>query len=224
MKCFREDNDFLLYLTHLRVLLEKFACALHAYCLMSNHVHLLLTPATPHGCAGLMRELSQRHAWYFNRKYQRTGTLWEGRFRSCLVESSRYVLACYRYIELNPVRAGLVDRPALYPWSSHGANIGLREDGLVTPHAEYMALATESRPRRNIYAGLVAEGNSASMLEAIRAATAGGYPLVSEGLKSSLELPGGRRMDRGRPGRPARRQGEEKSVPDPDLFSAGGAS
>ena len=224
MKCFREDTDFLFYLTHLRVLLEKFACALHAYCLMSNHVHLLLTPAAPAACAGLMRELSQRYAWHFNRRYLRTGTLWEGRFRSCLVESSRYVLACYRYIELNPVRAGLVALPALYPWSSHAANAGLRADVLVTPHAEYVALATESHARQTVYKGLVAEGNSPSMLEAIRSATAGGYPLVSEALKSSLKVSCGRRVDRGSAGRPSRCQGDEKSVPAPDLFSAGGAS
>jgi putative transposase len=224
MKCFREDGDCLLYRTHLRRLGEKFECALHAYCLMGNHVHLLLTPGTAEACTTLMKELSQTYAHYFNRKYARTGTLWEGRFRSCIVESAAYVLACYRYIELNPVRAGLVAHPALYPWSSYASNAGLREDALVTPHGEYLGMAIEDRARRLVYREFVDEGVSAGMLEAIRAATSGGYPLVSDRLKADLSASAKRRIDRGRAGRPAKRRADDKSEPDPDLFSAGAAS
>ena len=92
-------------------LARKLDCKLHAYCLMTNHVHLLLTPPTDDACVSLMRDLGQRYVQYFNRRHGRRGTLWEGRYRSSLVESAHYVLACYRYIELNPVRAGMVERP-----------------------------------------------------------------------------------------------------------------
>lgn len=122
--CFHADSDYLVYLLHLRELSSKFDCSVHAYCLMPNHVHLLLTPGSPDSCTGLMRDLGQRYVQYFNRRHRRSGTLWEGRFRSCVAESARYVLACYRYIELNPVRAGLVSDPRAYPWSSFRANVG----------------------------------------------------------------------------------------------------
>src|SRR5436190_13263478 len=97
-RCFGGDEDFTVYLALLRQLSPKAECAVHAYCLMPNHVHLLATPARSESCAGLMKELSQRYAHYFNHKHQRTGTLWEGRFRSCIAESARYAMACYRYI------------------------------------------------------------------------------------------------------------------------------
>src|SRR3954465_1524351 len=111
VRCFGADEDFTVYVALLRQLLRKADCVVHAYCLMPNHVHLLATPQRPDSCAVLMKDLSQRYAHYFNEKYQRTGTLWEGRFRSCVAESARYALACYRYIELNPVRAGIVPHP-----------------------------------------------------------------------------------------------------------------
>src|SRR3954470_17067523 len=110
---------------------------------MTNHAHLLATPGDQ-GCAGMMKELSQGYAHYFNRRYHRTGTLWEGRFRSCLVQSERYVLACYRYIELNPVRAGMVTRPGEYRWSSYCTNAEGKVKGFVEPHAVYESLGREA--------------------------------------------------------------------------------
>jgi len=129
--CFAADSDRHLYLLHLSELSKKFTCAVHAYCLMPNHVHLLLTPVTAQDCAALMRELGQRYVQYFNRRYKRSGTLWEGRFRSCVAESASYVLACYRYIELNPVRACLVAKPDDYRWSSFRANSGGRTESRI---------------------------------------------------------------------------------------------
>lgn len=114
--CFRADGDYLTYLAHLRYLAGKYGCDVHAYCLMTNHVHLLLTPSDTAGCGLLMRDLGRSYVPYFNRRYGRTGTLWQGRFRSCLVESARYVLACHCYIELNPVRAGMVSDARAFPW------------------------------------------------------------------------------------------------------------
>ena len=216
MVCFRAPGDYLVYRAELKRLSAKFDCAVHAYCLMGNHVHLLVTPSAAGGCAGLMKELSQGYAHYFNRKYARTGTLWEGRFRSCVAQSARYVLACYRYIELNPVRAGIVAHPGLYPWSSYAANTGVVEDAFLKPHAEFVALASETRPRHNVYRALVDEGIEAQVLDAIRAATYGGYPLAADAFKSSLALPPGRQLERGRAGR--RVKPAKESVPDTDLL------
>jgi putative transposase len=216
MACFRGPGDYLVYLAELKRLAAKFDCAVHAYCLMRNHVHLLATPRMADACGGLMKELSQGYAHYFNRKYARIGTLWEGRFRSCVAQSARYVLACYRYIELNPVRAGIVVHPGLYPWSSYAANAGMAHDAFLTAHAEFLALASETRPRHHVYRALVEEGVDPQVLEAIRAATNGGYPLAAEGFKSSLALPPGRQLERARAGR--RVKPSKESVPDTDLL------
>jgi putative transposase len=150
--CFRVDADYLVYLSYLRQLSEKHDCAVHAYCLMTNHVHLLLTPTAADSCTRLMRDLGRRYVPYFNHRHERTGTLWEGRFRSCIAESARYVLACYRYIELNPVRAEMVEHPRDYPWSSYAANSGAFTDGLVSQHPEFAALATDpDETARRVY-------------------------------------------------------------------------
>ena len=188
--CFIADGDYLTYLSHLRFLSRKYACDVHAYCLMTNHVHLLLTPNDEEGCTLLMRDLGRTYVPYFNRRHGRTGSLWEGRFRSCLVESASYVLACYRYIEMNPVRAGMVSIPGAYAWSSHAVNTGARADPLVRPHCEYGGPAW--------YATLVQAPVEPAMLRSIREATQGGYPLVSEAFKSRALA--GCRTERGKPG------------------------
>ena len=118
---------------------------------MTNHVHLLVTAERMDGCPHLMKHLGQLHTQYMNRTYDRSGSLWEGRFRSCLVQSESYVLACYRYIELNPVRAGLVASPRDYRWSSHLANIEQVGDSPLTPHTEYLNLGENFGERRQVY-------------------------------------------------------------------------
>jgi len=193
--CFYADSDYLCYLTILQGLSVKHACPVHAYCLMTNHVHLLLTPSEANGCTNLMRDLGQSYVQYFNRRHGRTGTLWEGRFRSCVVESAEYVLACYRYIELNPVRAGMVSDPRDYPWSSHGENCGRIVSSRVTPHAEFLALGTAA------YERLFESAMDNSILGAIRHATNGNLPLGSEAFKAGI-LASGRKIEHGRPGRP----------------------
>src|SRR5918999_1325618 len=149
--CFRAEADYLVYLSHLRSLSAKHGCAVHAYCLMTNHVHLLLTPSTEISCTALMRDLGRRYVPYFNSRHERTGTLWEGRFRSCLVQSAHYVLACYRYIEMNPVRAEMVRHPREYRWSSYRANAEGKVDERVSPHEEYRLLGRDPRERREAY-------------------------------------------------------------------------
>ncbi|HWD23664.1 MAG TPA: transposase [Burkholderiales bacterium] len=198
--CFRQDSDCLVYLSHLQELAEKHECAVHAYCLMTNHVHLLLTPAAAPVCAALMRDLGRRYVQYFNRRYERSGTLWEGRFRSCLAQSARYVIACYRYIESNPVRAGMVQDAMAYRWSSHAVNSGIRSHPPVTPHAEYLALSVGDKLRHAVYRGLFEHEQESSMVAMIRDATNGGYPLASDTFKASVLAPLGARTGRGKPG------------------------
>ena len=190
--CFREEVDRLVYLSALHDLLRKTRCALHAYCLMTNHTHLLVTSADEKGCSIFMRELGRRYVPYFNHRYRRTGTLWDGRFRSCLVESREYVLACYRYIERNPVRAGMVDSPSAYPWSSFKANAGEAEDARLSEHPEYAALAPDGAARGAAYRGFCLADEEAGFISAIREATNAGLPLVGDDLRSQLERSGHR--------------------------------
>jgi putative transposase len=198
--CFREESDYLVYLTNLRELVAKTGCALHSYCLMTNHVHLLLTPPTLTACAFLMRNLGQRYVQYFNRRYRRSGTLWEGRFRSCLVDSAHYVMGCYRYIERNPVKAGMVPSPPDYRWSSYAGNAGQVSNQLITPHVEYLALAQEPNARLAAYQALLGVDDEPEFLAAIRDATNGGFALVGESVKSRLPAERQPRLARRRPG------------------------
>jgi len=167
---------------------------------MTNHVHLLMTPATAKACTDLMRDLGQRYVQYFNRRHERTGTLWEGRFRSCVAESARYVLACYRYIELNPVRACIVGYPAAYVWSSYAVNSGTRTDPLISAHHEFVALGESEHHRFSSYRALVEQQLEEAVLREIRDSTNGGYPLASEQFKSSVIEPLGWKTEPGKPG------------------------
>jgi putative transposase len=178
--CFRRESDYLLYLLHLRELSTRHGCVVHAYCLMTNHVHLLLTPPSAEACMALMKQLGQRYAQHFNRAYGRTGPLWDGRYHSSVAQSARYVIACYRYIELNPVDAEMVAHPALYTWSSYRANALGKDDRLVSPHAEFQALGLDAIARRDAYVALFDRGLDPSLIKEIRAATRGGYPMGSD--------------------------------------------
>jgi putative transposase len=194
--CFRVDSDYLTYLAYLRHLSAKYECGVHAYCLMTNHVHLLLTPAASDSCGLMMRDLGRCYLRYFNRRHGRTGTLWEGRFRACIVESPEYVLGCYRYIELNPARAGMVNHPSAYLWSSYAANSGMRADPMVKPHCEYLALSEYPGARDAAYRGLFEKSFDERLLQAIRDSTNGGYPLARDSFRSRLAG----RAQRGKPG------------------------
>jgi putative transposase len=190
--CFRQDNDRLVYLSLLREHAAHRRCAVHVYCLMSNHVHLLVTPADEEGCALLMRDLGRSYAAYFNRRYDRMGNLWEHPFRSCLVESREYVLNCHRYIERNPVRAQMVDAPGAHPWSSYAGNAALRTDPLLAPHPEYLALGLNDSSRQRAYQQLLGVADDDGFLKSVREATDGGFALVGEELKTRLEQAGAR--------------------------------
>jgi len=175
--CFFEEADYRAYLAALRTYATQFNCKVHAYCLMTNHVHVLLTPPEPTSCAQLLKHVAQCYSKRLNARHGRTGTLWEGRFHSGLVATEHYALACYRYIDLNPVRAGLVKHPAEYRWSSYLANTHTRLDDFVRPHAAYLALAASSLERAASYAALCTTSLEQNVLEDIRKATRGGYSM-----------------------------------------------
>lgn len=216
--CFSEDIDRQFFLFQLGRLLREEGCALHAYCLMTNHVHMLLTPERKESCANFFKRLGLLHTQYTNRKYGRTGTMWEGRFRSCLVQSGDYVLACYRYIELNPVRAGIVARPGEYAWSSYRANAEGAPDSRVTPQAEYLRLGQNERARRDGYRMLFGSHIEPALLDEIRATTNGGYALGNESFRREMARALGRRVSKGSPGRPQRDSTTGRA--EQDLFSA----
>lgn len=208
--CFSEDEDRAFYLHHLGRLARQEGCDVHAYCLMTNHVHLLLTPAREESCSKLLQRLSLLHTQYSNRKYKRSGTLWEGRFRSCLVQSDLYLLACYRYIELNPVRAGMVEVPGAFPWSSYRANAEGVPDSLLTPHPEYLQLG------RDQYRTLFAGDLDPALVRDIRATTNGGYALGGDAFTRQMSGLLGRRVSKGTAGRPPRTR--SPNAPEPELF------
>jgi len=172
--CFFTEADYIAYLVFLRDFSRRFGCLVHAYCLMTNHVHLLLTPQAGEACAQVMKFTSQHYVNRINRQRHRSGTLWEGRFYSCLVPSERYALACYRYIELNPVEAGMVKRPCDYRWSSYADNSGSDEGGFLSPHAAYDALGIDADTRASAYTALFDLPLDAKMVEEIRNATRAG--------------------------------------------------
>jgi putative transposase len=200
--CFYADEDYRRYLDDLREQAEKHGCKIHAYVLMTNHVHLLLTPDQERGAALLMKHLGQRYVQYINRTYRRSGTLWEGRFKSCLTQSENYVLACYRYIELNPVRAGMVNHPRDYPWSSYKPNAEGKESDLIIPHADYLRLDHREPVRRQAYRALFKAHMDQSVTEEIRKATNGNYVLGNARFQEQIARALGRRVAPGKDGRP----------------------
>ena len=202
--CFYTDDDYHKYLDTLKEQAEKYDCLIHAYCLMTNHVHLLLTPKHEDSASLLMKHLGQRYVQYVNRTYKRSGTLWEGRYRSCLTQSEDYVLACYRYIELNPVRAQMVDHPADYPWSSYQINGQGKNSELVTPHYEYIRLDKNESKRRKYYRGLFNAHMEPELINEIRQSTNGNYVLGNERFKEEVANMLKRRVTPGKAGRPAK--------------------
>jgi putative transposase len=176
--CFTSDTDYRVYLSMLHEASTASDCAIHAYVLMTNHVHLLLSSGNIGSPSTLMKALGQRYSQYVNRRYGRTGTLWEGRFRSCLVESERYLLTCQRYIELNPVRAAMVPWPGGYQWSSYHANASGTRDSLVTPHELYERLGKCPDERQAAYRQLFDEEISQTTIATLRHATNGNYAMA----------------------------------------------
>jgi putative transposase len=193
--CFFADEDYAIYLDKLREASEKYQVGIHAFVLMTNHVHLLVTPSDELGVARMMQAVGRFYVRYVNTIYQRTGTLWEGRYKSTLVDSDRYFLTVSRYIELNPVRAEMVEHPSMYPWSSYRAN-GMGFDiQLMTPHPVYMALGNKVEARLENYRKLFDGVISDSALDEIREATNKSWVLGSEKFKEQVESAANRRIE-----------------------------
>lgn len=200
--CFFSNSDYLLYLEWLEEYAKKASCLVHAYVLMTNHVHLLVTPLREDSPGLMMKQLGQRYVQYINKTYKRSGTLWEGRYRSCIAQDEVYVLGCYRYIELNPVRAGIVHQPAEYRWSSYRANAWSEFSSLLTPHTQYINLAKNVEQRQLAYRDLFRYQLKSDLIDEIRYATNGNYALGSEAFKDQVTTMIGRRAAPGRSGRP----------------------
>ncbi len=199
---FVDEFDRALYLRELADLAQAYRLAIHAYVLMPNHVHLLATPPERETLGRVMQALGRRYVRRFNDRHHRTGTLWEGRYRSTVVETDRYLLACMRYIDMNPVRAGLAAEPGLFRWSSHAHYVGLRPDPLVTEHAAYWALGNTPFDRQLAYRRLFETEQAAVEIDSIRYATHRGWALGREEFAASVELEAGRPAAPRRPGRP----------------------
>jgi len=177
--------------------------AVHAYVLMDNHFHLLLTPQTGDGLSRLMQAVGRRYVRYFNDDHGRSGTLWEGRYKSTLIEAESHLLACMAYIDLNPVRAGLVTTARDYPWSSHAHYAGLRVDRMVTPHPLYWELGNTPFAREAAYAKLVQEGLSQQQQLALTESALKGWALGSPDFMAALQAKTERRLSKSHPGRPS---------------------
>jgi putative transposase len=184
---FADVADYQRYLYLLHEISADQGVALHAYVLMTNHVHLLATPDADEGISRFMQALGRRYVRWFNDRHQRTGTLWEGRFRSTVVAADRYLLACMRYIELNPVRAGLVAAPEEYRWSSNAHHVGRIVDPLITDHALFWALGNTPFERQSAYQRLFETPLASDDLEQIRRGTNRGWALTTHGQIDALQ-------------------------------------
>lgn len=213
--CFANERDFATYAEWLLEASLTCEVAVHSWVFMTNHVHLLVTPQSPVGVSRMMQTLGRRYVRYFNKAYGRTGTLWEGRFRSCPVDADHYLLTCQRYIELNPVRAGMVDSPADYHWSGYQANALGVAARLCTPHQAYLQLGNTTQERLAAYRGLFAGHMEPRLLEEIRTAVNKGLTLGDHRFRDRLERLTGRRQEPGRPG-PKPRQDAGNQAPHAD--------
>jgi putative transposase len=200
--CFFRELDYVRYLQALREVSAREHCAVHAYVLMTNHVHLLVTPTATGQVSRMMQSLGRRYVRYVNDRYRRTGTLWEGRYKSSPVDSDRYLICCYRYIELNPVRARMAVEPKEYRWSSYGTNALGAHDPLIRAHASYLALGEDAATRHATYRALVTDPMPDQDLHAIRLNLQRQHALGSEGFRAKIEAQLGRRAGPATIGRP----------------------
>jgi putative transposase len=193
---FFADEDRRFYCDTLRQAGQRFGCAIHAYALMTNHVHLLITPNDEQGPARMMQAVGRRYVRYINTRYRRTGTLWEGRYKSSLIDSEHYLLVCSRHIELNPVRAAMVADPGQYRWSSYRHSAHGEADLLVTPHAWYRALGSRPADQQAAYRALFETHIEPQTLEAIRCAVNDDAILGRNRFREQLEAELRRRVTR----------------------------
>ncbi|HCA27599.1 MAG TPA: transposase [Betaproteobacteria bacterium] len=203
---FRTDADYRFYREKLQLACDKYGCDIHAYVLMTNHVHLLITPSEEQSLPKAMQMLGRYYVQHYNYSYQRTGTLWEGRYKATLIDTEAYLLTCMRYIELNPVRAGMVSHPSDYPWSSYHQNALGRPDHLVAPHLEYRRLGKTDKERQAAYRQLFKHHISERSVSEIREATNKAWVLGTDRFKRRVQKQLERRVE------PEARGGDRKSA------------
>ncbi len=202
---FCADADYRFYLEKLKLACDKHACDVHAYVLMTNHAHLLITPHEEQGLSRTLQMLGRYYVQYFNYSYQRTGTLWEGRYKATLIDSETYLLTCMRYIELNPVRADMVKHPSEYPWSSYHCNAQGQPNELVKPHPEYLRLGKTDEARQAAYRQLFRHHIPEGSMAEIRGATNKAWVLGNDRFKQRVQEQLERRVE------PSAKGGDRKS-------------
>ena len=202
---FCADVDYQFYLEKLQQACTTHGCGIHAYVLMTTHVHLLITPNEELGLSKAMQMMGRYYVQYYNYCYQRTGTLWEGRYKATLIDSETYLLTCMRYIELNPVRAGMVAHPSEYPWSSYRYNAMGQQNELVTPHLEYRRLGKTDEERQSAYRQLFKHRIPENSIAEIREATNKAWVLGNDRFKQRIQEKLGRRVE------PKAKGGDRKS-------------
>jgi putative transposase len=199
---FRDDEDYRHFLEWLRESAKFYRVAIHAYVLMPNHLHVLATPSDEDGLAAMMQKVGRLYVPWFNNKHGRSGTLFQGRFRTSVIDPDAYFLACIRYIELNPLRSQLAFDPLDYPWSSYAHHAGVRPDPLITDHAKYWELGNTPFQREAAFIELAQQGMSGQELDTINAAVLKGAPLGSHAFKVELEHKTKRQILPAKRGRP----------------------
>jgi putative transposase len=208
---FFSEQDYLEYLRCLKHAADDYGCKVHGYVLMTNHVHLLVTPDTKDSIGQMFQGIGRHYVRYINDTYQRHGGLWEGRYKANIIQSQAYFLSCLRYIELNPVRAGMVDHPTKYRWSSYGANALGESNAILSQHDEYIGLGASAVLRQKVYLGLFDDNLSADMVKFFKQSLQSGTPLGNDQFKSQVEAVIGRKVGWHSPGRP-------KKVADDSIF------
>lgn len=199
---FFSDEDYQAFLNWLKEGADKHGCSIHAYVLMTNHFHLLVTPKARVSISRMIQFVGRNYVTYINHKYGRSGTLWEGRHKGCVINGESYMLACSRYIELNPVRAGMVKTPGEYRWSSYRGNAHGEETGILEQHKLYLALGATDETRQFAYRGLFHSALDSDHLHSIRAAAQTGTPLGNDRFREQVEKTLGCKVGHSRRGRP----------------------
>jgi putative transposase len=199
---FRDADDYQAFLRWLLEASKQFKVAIHAYILMPNHLHLLATPSDQTGMGRMMQWVGRHYVPYYNRKYDRVGSLWQGRFKASVIDSERYLMTCCRYIELNPVRAAIAAHPTDYLWSSYAHHVGMTHDPLITDHPLYWALGNTPFDREAVYKGLIQQALPPEEVNALTASANKGWVLGPEKFKLALERSANRRVRPAKRGRP----------------------
>ena len=200
--CFFSRQDYQRYLGDLHEAAKKYTYRIHAYVLMTNHVHLLVTPMVAYGISEIMQALGRRYVRYVNKTYKRTGTLWEGRYKASLVDDGSYLLTCMRYIELNPVRAGMIKHPGEYQWSSYLSNAQGAVESLIDAHPVYLRLADATELRQTAYRALFNNQLDTETVNRIRETLNQELVMGRPDFIQKIEQITQRQTRRGTPGRP----------------------